>query len=65
MEGWARALIYYPCGISEAAAAAAVLHNHKITDNSSEAHPCLFSSPRASSALVYRLLYTSPAESPP
>lgn len=63
MEERASALIYYSCatGISKAAAA---LHNPKITDNSFEARPCLFSSPRASSALVYQLMYTSPAESP-
>lgn len=40
-----------------AAAAVVVLHNHKITDNSSETHPCLFASPRAPSALVYQLMY--------
>lgn len=43
--------------VAAAAAAAVVLHNHKITDNSSETHPCLFASPRAPSALVYQLMY--------
>lgn len=58
-------LLYDSC-VTSVPQAAALLHNDKITDNSPEAAPmCISSPPRASSALVYQQLYTSPTKSPP
>lgn len=69
--GCAPALIYTPRLTGFSTAAAAGLHHHKLTDNSSEVqlwspHPThTHTHPRALSALVYQLLYTSSAESAP
>lgn len=43
MDGWT-SLIYNPRA-TDIPKAAVALHNRKITDNSSEAHPCLFLCP--------------------
>lgn len=62
MCGRTLALIYYCCaaGIPKAAA---VLHNDRITDNSSEVRPCLFLHPTC--LKCSRLSVTSPAKSAP